>query len=76
MAAPFCGEEGAVSEDRSELAPEHPTRKRDEARDTQPRREHEVCTWQDCQPCRVKGDPDRVTRQARILPRVLKGDIP
>lgn len=35
-----------------------------------------VYTFQNGQPCRVMGESDRVTRQARILPRVLKGDIP
>lgn len=35
-----------------------------------------VYTFQNGQPCRVMGQSDRVTRQARILPRVLKGDIP
>lgn len=35
-----------------------------------------VYTFQNGQPCRVMGESDRVTRQACILPRVLKGDIP
>lgn len=35
-----------------------------------------VYTFQNGQPCRMMGESDRVTRQARILPRVLKGDIP
>lgn len=35
-----------------------------------------VYTFQNGQPCRVMGQSDRVTRQARILPRILKGDIP
>lgn len=34
-----------------------------------------VYTFQNGQPCRVMGESDRVTRQARILPRILKGDI-
>lgn len=32
-------------------------------------------TWQHHQPRRVMGKPDRIACQARVLPRVLKGDI-
>lgn len=32
-------------------------------------------TWQHHQPRRVMGKPDRIARQTRVLPRVLKGDI-
>lgn len=39
-------------------------------------RRRTVYTFQNGQPCRVMGESDRVTRQACILPRVLKGDIP
>lgn len=41
-----------------------------------PERIGAVYTFQNGQPCRVMGESDRVTRQARILPRILKGDIP
>lgn len=41
-----------------------------------PWRERAVYTWQDCQPCRVKGYPNRITRQARIFPSILKSYIP
>lgn len=41
-----------------------------------PERISAVYTFQNGQPCRVMGESDRVTRQARILPRILKGDIP
>lgn len=33
-------------------------------------------TWQNCQPCSVKGYPNRITRQACILPSILKSYIP
>ena len=32
-------------------------------------------TWQHHQPRRVMGKPNRIARQAGVLPRVLKGDI-
>lgn len=35
-----------------------------------------MCTFQNGQPCRVMRESDRVTRQACILPCVLKGHIP
>lgn len=35
-----------------------------------------VYTWQNCQPCSVKGYPNRITRQACILPSILKSYIP
>lgn len=41
-----------------------------------PWRGRAVCTWQNCQPCRVKGYPNRVTRQARVFPSILKSYIP
>lgn len=31
-----------------------------------------VYTFENCQPCRVMGDPNRITRQTRILPSILK----
>lgn len=35
-----------------------------------------VYTFENCQPCRVMGDPNRITRQTCILPSILKRDIP
>lgn len=35
-----------------------------------------VYTWQDGQPCRMKGYPNRITRQACIFPSILKSYIP
>lgn len=31
-----------------------------------------VYTFENCQPCRVMGDPNRITRQTCILPSILK----
>lgn len=39
-------------------------------------RKRAVYTWQNCQPCSVKGYPNRITRQACILPSILKSYIP
>lgn len=45
-------------------------------RGKKPWRRRAVYTWQNCQPCRVKGYPNRITRQARIFPSILKSYIP
>lgn len=62
---------GAISEDRSCVNFIALNQEKEK-----PRRERAVYTWQNCQPCRMKGYPDRITRQARVLPSILKSYIP
>lgn len=63
---------GAISENRSRVN----FIAINQEKGKKPWRERAVYTWKNCQPCRVKGYPNRITRQARIFPSILKSYIP